>query len=89
MGLLAAWSGTWDEGMESTTTSFKYCNQDTDLKIRKGFWAPQGKEESDPAIEYTLTPTLKQYNQTIRILAVGQQAEQRAQQVLKSVRCRG
>jgi hypothetical protein len=89
MGLAAAWSGSWEDGTQETTATFTYCAQETELEIRKGNWVEAGREISVPAIEYTLSATIKQHSQTIRILATGNQAEKQAKSLLRSIHCRG
>ncbi len=88
MGLAAAWSGEWEEGMAVKSQPFTYCAQETELEIRKGNWSESGQEISIPAIEYTLSPTIKQHQQTIRILATGANAEKQAKALLRSIQCR-
>jgi hypothetical protein len=88
MGLAAAWSGVWEDGMTIKSDAFSYCTQDTTLEVRKGNWSESGQETSIPAIEYTLSPTIKNQQQTIRILATGANAEQQAKSLLRSIQCR-
>jgi hypothetical protein len=88
MGLAAAWSGDWEDGMAVKSEPFTYCSQETELEIRKGNWSEAGQEISIPAIEYTLSPTIKNQQQTIRILATGANAEKQAKSLLRSIQCR-
>ena len=93
MGAAAAWSGTWEDGLNTQTDAFTYCTQKTELETRKGNWLESGQAASVPAIEYRLSAVTqrydKQYDQNIRILATGPRAQQKAQSLLRSIQCRG
>jgi hypothetical protein len=89
MGLAAAWSGSWEEGTQEKTEPLTYCSHETELEIRKGNWLEAGRDNSVPAIEYTLSAKIKQHDQTIRILATGIGAEKQAKSLLRSIQCRG
>ncbi len=92
MGVAAAWSGTWEDGLDTQTDAFTYCTQKTELETRKGNWLEAGKVASVPAIEYRLSAVTqrydKEYDQNIRILATGPRAQQQAQFLLRSIQCR-
>ena len=93
MGAAAAWSGTWEDGLKTKTDTFTYCTQETELETRQGNWLEAGQAASVPAIEYRLSAVTqrydKQYDQNIRILATGPQAQQQAKSLLRSIQCRG
>lgn len=88
----AAWSGTWEDGLKTRTDAFTYCTQETELETRKGNWQEAGQVTSVPGIEYSLSVVTKrndrEYDQSIRILATGPQAQQQAQSLLRSIQCR-
>ncbi len=88
LGLAAAWSGIWEDSMTVKSERFTYCEEEIELEIRKGNWVESGEEKSIPAIEYTLSPIIKQQQQTIRILATGANAEKQAKFLLRSIQCR-
>lgn len=79
--------GRWDS-VTDENRSFRYCNQTVNLEISRGFWAIDEKTPALNAIEYTLDVTVNDYDQTIRILATGLNAETRAKQLLDSIQCR-
>lgn len=83
----AGWRGKWDSVTDGSK-SFRYCNQMVNLEISRGFWAIDDKTPAVNAIEYTLDVTVNDYDQTIRILATGLNAETRAKQLLDSIQCR-
>lgn len=95
MGVAAAWSGTWEDGLKTQTDAFTYCTHETELESRKGNWIEAGpgvKGVSVPGIEYRLSVVTqrydKEYDQSIRILATGPRAQQQAQSLLRSIQCR-
>jgi hypothetical protein len=79
--------GIWDY-VTDENKSFRYCNQTVNLKINRGFWAVDENAPAVNAIEYTLDATVRDYDQTIQILATGLNAEARAKQLLDSIQCR-
>ncbi len=83
----ASWQGRWD-AVTDENKSFRYCNQVVNLEISRGFWAIDDKTPAINAIEYNLDVTVNDYDQTIRILATGLNAETRAKQLLDSIQCR-
>ncbi len=83
----AGWRGKWDAVTEENK-SFRYCNQVVNLEVSRGFWAIDDNTPALNAIEYTLDVTVNDYDQTIRILATGLNAETRAKQLLDSIQCR-
>jgi hypothetical protein len=85
--LNAGWRGRWDS-ITDENQSFRYCNQTVNLEISRGFWSMDDKAPPVNAIEYTLDVTVNDYDQTIRILATGLNAESRAKQLLDSIQCR-
>lgn len=85
--LNAGWKGEW-ESITDENKSFRYCNQVVNLEVSRGFWAIDDKTPAVNAIEYTLDVTVNDYDQTIRILATGRNAEARAKKLLDSIQCR-
>lgn len=83
----AGWRGNW-EIVQEETQPFLYCHQMVSLETSRGRWSDAGKEEPRPAIEYSIDTTIDGYDQTIRILATGTNAEPLAQDLLKSIQCR-
>lgn len=83
----AGWRGKWDS-VTDENKSVRYCNQTVNLEISRGLWAIDETTPALNAIEYTLDVTVNDYDQTIRILATGLNAETRAKQLLDSIQCR-
>ena len=84
----SGWRGSW-ETVKAVTQPFLYCRETVNLETRRGYWSEADSgEESRPAIEYSIDTTIDGYDQTIRILATGTQAEPLAQELLKSIQCR-
>ena len=84
----SGWRGNW-ETVKAVTQPFLYCRETVNLETRRGYWSEADSgEESRPAIEYSIDTTIDGYDQTIRILATGTQAEPLAQELLKSIQCR-
>ena len=83
----SGWSGTW-ETVKEETQPFLYCHETVNLEISRGRWSETNSVEPGPAIEYSIDTTIDGYDQTIRILATGSQAEPLAQELLKSIQCR-
>ena len=83
----SGWRGIWETVTEETQP-FLYCNQTVNLKTRRGRWSQTDSAEPRPAIKYSIDTTIDGYDQTIRILATGTNAEPLAQDLLKSIQCR-
>jgi len=83
----SGWRGIW-ETVQEETQPFPYCNQTVNLETRRGRWSKTDSKEPRPAIEYSIDTTIDGYDQTIRILATGTNAEPLAQDLLKSIQCR-
>lgn len=83
----AVWRGTW-EAVSDESQSFRYCNEVVDLEINRGLWSIDENTPAINAIEYTFDTTVDNYDQTIRILATGRDAETRARTLLNSLQCR-
>ncbi len=83
----SGWRGIWETFTEETQP-FSYCNQTVNLKTRRGRWSRTDSAEPRPAIKYSIDTTIDGYDQTIRILATGTNAEPLAQDLLKSIQCR-
>lgn len=83
----SGWRGIWETVTEETQP-FSYCNQTVNLKTRRGRWSQTDSAEPRPAIKYSIDTTIDGYDQTIRILATGTNAEPLAQNLLKSIQCR-
>ncbi len=83
----SGWQGVWEIVTEGTQP-FSYCNQTVNLETRRGRWSKTEGVEPRPAIKYSIDATIDGYDQTIRILATGTNAEPLAQGLLKSIQCR-
>jgi len=83
----SGWRGTW-EAVKEETQPFPYCNQTVNLETRRGRWSQTDSTEPRPAIKYSIDTTIDGYDQTIRILATGTNAESLAKDLLKSIQCR-
>ena len=86
----SGWRGSW-ETVKAVTQPFLYCRETVNLETRRGYWSEADSAEDEPpipAIEYSIDTTIDGYDQTIRILATGTQAEPLAQELLKSIQCR-
>lgn len=83
----SGWRGTW-ETVQEETQPFLYCHQMVNLETRRGLWSEPDNIEPRLAIEYSIDTTIDGYDQTIRILATGANAEPLAKKLLKSIQCR-
>ena len=83
----SGWRGNW-EIVQEETQPFLYCHQTVNLETSRGRWSEADNVEPRPAIEYSIDTTIDGYDQTIRILATGTNAEPLARDLLKSIQCR-
>ena len=83
----SGWRGIW-ETVQEETQPFLYCHQTVNLETSRGRWSEADNVKPRPAIEYSIDTTIDGYDQTIRILATGTNAEPLAQKLLKSIQCR-
>ena len=83
----SGWRGIW-ETVQEETQPFMYCHQTVNLETSRGRWSETDNVEPRPAIEYSIDTTIDGYDQTIRILATGTNAEPLARDLLKSIQCR-